>query len=50
MITITNTKIMYVHKKQNSVVSVYTNAQWVKPAESIFLTLSLLVGGRLVGK
>ena len=38
---------MDVHKKHNFMVSLYTGARWVKPAkpaERIFLTLTLLMG------
>ena len=31
-------------KKQNLIVSVRTSARWVKPAEPIFLTSTLLIG------
>ena len=45
MATIASLKNMDVHKKQNFVVSVYTSAEWVKPAETIFSTPTLLMGG-----
>ena len=35
---------MDMHKKQNFIVSFYTSAQWVKPAEPTFLTPTLLMG------
>ena len=46
-ITIKNTIIMDVHKKQNFIVFVYTNTQWVKLiqlAKVTFLTPTLLIG------
>ena len=40
---------MDVHTKQNFVVSVYTSAEWVKPAKTIFSTPTLRMGGGLPG-
>ena len=43
MITIMCTSIMDVRQKHNFMVFVHTGAQCVKPAELIFLTLTLLL-------
>ena len=46
MITISCTTIMNVQKrKHNFIVSLHLSRQWVKPAETIYLTQKLLMGG-----
>ena len=52
MIAIVSTRIMDVQEKHNFMFSIYTSARWVKlvqPAESMFLTPTLLMGEALRG-